>query len=54
MDIDNAKEVTFSAVVYGTAQDLPTAQAAAEWFRQELEKRHIQYKLWQATAYPPP
>jgi hypothetical protein len=54
MEVDEKGALTFSAVIYGTANDFPAAQSAAALFEQELDKRHIKYKVWQATAYPPP
>jgi hypothetical protein len=54
MEVDEKGALTFSAVIYGTANDFPEAQSAAALFEQELDKRHIKYKVWQATAYPPP
>jgi len=54
MEVDGTGEVRFCAVIHGTAKDFPAAQAAAALFEQELDKRNIKYKVWQATAYPPP
>jgi hypothetical protein len=54
MDDDDTGDVTFCAVIHGTAKDFPVAQAAAALFEQELDKRHIKYKVWQATSIPPP
>ena len=46
------KEINFVSDINGTAQDFTSAKNAAALFEQELDKRHIKYKVAERTGWP--